>query len=257
MSSTAVTLFMQFLGSVLALLLGVMALRAARLVEGRAGAMWLLTGMAFTLMGINGVLQDTWAVVAVLSGEGSVPYELYVRWSPVGNYGRAVLVCVFALLLAVAPFLKNLSSRPVRVLMGAVLVLGLVLGGWIGAGTGAIQSAKHWSAAAVLDSLELVLLLGALMIGLLTLAMDQILWLTLAVYAFHAALNVAAFSALAWFRVPGAWTPPPKYVALFIAVTYLVMLVLTLRRSRLARRGVAVPALLEQTRAPTPLVGFQ
>ena len=72
-----------------------------------------------------------------------------------------------------------------------------------------------------------------------------LLWGALALYSLHLAWNAIWYSALAWLNTPGAWSPNPVFLPLYMTVAYLAMVLLAYRRLVLARRGTHVPALLE------------
>jgi len=216
----------------------------------------MLTGLVFFLMGLSGAIQDLYAVWAFRSGPGTAVYEAYLRWSPAGNYSRAFLIIAFAILLILHRSSSGSADRRTAVRMLSAIVIASIVGGIVGATTGPVISAKHWSAAAVLDSIELVLLLCALLRGVTASTMDRILWSCLTIYSFHSVLNVIWFSALVWLHIPGMWSPRPVEIALYTAATYLVVYGLVSYRLHLARRGVHVPGLLEMPTRPVPsLIG--
>lgn len=242
------TLVLQCIGSAFAFLLGVQALRVAHSIRPAITVhqvSWMLTGLVFVLMGLSGAIQDLGAVLAFRSGQGTAVYEAYLRWSPAGNYGRAFLIIAFATLLILTRSTSDSADWRTAMRMLSVLIMANIAGGLVGAATGPVISAKHWSAAAVLDSIELVLLLFALLRGLTVSAMDRILWSCLSIYTFHSVLNVIWFSALAWLHIPGMWSPRPAEIALYTAATYFIVFCLVSYRLVLAQRGVQVPGLLD------------
>lgn len=242
-----ITAVLQCLIAALKLGFGVAALRAARLTreEGVRSTAWLLTGTAFALAGLNSVPHSLWALSAVLAGPDAAVYGEYLRWAPAVNYSRHAVMLVTPLLLLGLPLLCRLDRGIlVRCTVGLLAGSG-VLGGWMGTMDGDGGWARHFTVISALDSAEMILFGAALLASLVLGTMDRILWIALVVYATRQAINVVSFSALAWFQVPGAWSPSPQHIAWIGALHWALLLGLARHRLRLAARGERTPPLLE------------
>lgn len=246
------TLFLQALGAALQLLFGILALAAARhrdaFLPVRREAWWL-TGAAFTLLGaimlVHNLIGAPWAY---FSGPGTGVYEVYLRWAPVGNHSRGLLVVGYGVLLLLLAWRQRLAGfRPLAV---AALLLAALLGAIAGWLEGSLIEARHFTLLATGDTVQLMVIGAVLIVALWTRALDEHLWLCLSLYALMLALNVGWLSALAWWDAPGAWVPNSWHMQLYRQVAYLGMLGFVLRRLALARQGVHVPALTDPEPEP-------
>jgi len=247
-------LVLQVATAVLAVAFAVVALRAARAVapggQPQHHQAWLVTGLAFAVAGATSLVQNTAAVWAFRAGSGSLPWNLFLEWAPRGNYGRICLKIAFALILALLPRMAGMSARRVAVTSCATFAAMLALGGAMGAAEGPLRAAIHFPSYAMLELGELIALLVALFVGVMTSSVDRWLWAALAVYSFRQALNVLTWAALAWYGVPGAWSPDPRVMHAIGVAGYLAMIAIAAHRLRLARRGVRVPGMMDVARAP-------
>lgn len=240
------TLLLQLLRALLVLWFAWTAHRVARAPGGMPEphrAAWTLVAVSFTWVAAIGLLQGLAAVWAYFAGPGSEPYTLFLRWNPAGNHGRSLIGIAAACALALLPRLRGRPERLRRVAPTAGGVLAAV--GIYTASLDGGTTASHLTTMALLTSVELLLLLGALLAGMLTGTLDRLLWVALAVYAFHAALNVVWTSALTGYFKPGGWYPPPHTMYYHAVAAFLGMGVLAARRLSMARHHVPVPALLE------------
>ena len=206
---------------------------------------WLLTGFAFAISAISGLLQGTWGAWAVRLGPESPVWHAYVRWAPVGNHGRTFLFVAWGISLLVLPFLRKHLSPRIPVMMGAMFLMALVLGGVVGWVEGAFIDGMHYVWLAAYGHVELLIVLAAVIVALPTRSMDWLLWVAISIYAVRQALSILWEVASSSFGVPGAWTPPLSTLHAIRAGTYIVMIALALYRLQLARRGMRVPALLD------------
>lgn len=241
------TLLFQCLAVAAAFGFAALALAVARTLSGPGRVQrsaWIIVGTAFAWKAVVSLLHTVPALWALASGPGSRPYELMVRWGPVANHGRMLIGLAAGCGLVLLPLARSVS--PARLwrlgtLVPPVLLALGVYAAWREGGT----TAAHLTSMAVLNSVELLLLLAALLVGLFLYTLDRHLWICLAVYAFHVALNVVWTTALTWYFVPGSWYPPPYAMFFHVIGAYLVMMVFARRRLSLARSGTPVPALLE------------
>ncbi len=211
---------------------------------------WQLTGVTFVLIGSSAVLHAGAAIWAFMAGPGTVVYDTYLRWAPVGNHSRTVGVLAYACLLLWV--IRSRASLPHGFGPGVsgLLLLGMLTGGAIGWWEGSLIESRHWSAFAFLNLLSTLLVLAALFGALLNRTMDWHLWLTLAIFALHLAFNVIWFSALAWAGISGVWSPSPWQIQMYAVIAYGLMLALALHRLVLARQRVRVASALEFLERP-------
>lgn len=249
------TLALQLVNAALLLALGGSATRVGwqgEPLQDRRAAAWLLTGVSFLLMGGIKALQNVWGTWAFVAGPASSVYLSYLRWAPGANHSRSLVALTFGVLLT-GLAARGWGGERFWMATPPALVLGAALGAWLGWQEGELQGAVHYTAVSVLASLEMIVLLAALLAALSTSALDRLLWLCLGVYALADAISVVWFSALAWVEVDGAWSPSPWHGQLYHLAVYGVMLWLALRRLALAREQSPVPAPLEPLAPPRVL----
>ena len=247
-----VTLVLQCLVGVLALVFGVLAVRVARSQNDGSPWQrlnWTTVGAAFAMGGISNSLYNVAAVWAFMSGPSSIAWASYLRWSPAGNYAGALTkIAMAVVLLAISLRASGWRQRHIAGTLLAAYGAGSLLG-WM---EGSHEESVHYTNLAAFDMIEAVVLLGALFVGLVRNSIDRLLWICVGLYAFRQVLNVLFLSAMSWIRVPGAWAPQPVHLQIFAMVGYLLMAVIAAHRLRLARRGVHVPGLLEMPARTTP-----
>jgi hypothetical protein len=249
------TLLMQCLVAILTIVFGVVALQAARRVPGRPDLhrdAWWLTGFVFTILGISTFLQlCIGAPWAYFSGVGTPVYDAYMRIAPIGNHSRGFLVVAYGAMMAGLTGIHRRFPRHLGTFVFVTSFAAMTAGALVGWREGPLVQVTHWTATAISDSAELIVLLAALFIGVVWNTIDRLLWVALVIFTVHELFDVAWYSALTWADVPGAWQPSPVYIHLYASVAYLLMIFLTDRRIRLARKGVKVPGLIEFPERPT------
>lgn len=248
------TIYLQLGAAAVSLLFGVLAWRVG--MQGPEAfsrpphrTAWWLTGVAFAAIGISSVTQAVAAAVAYLAGPGSWTWSTYLRWMQAGTYGRVGLVLGFsAALIALA--MRERGGVPFRRACSGVLAVALLTGSVAGAMKGAVtgRGGAYFSGFALANSVEMVLLLLALVATLVRSTVGWYLWACLVIYAVVLTLNVSWYSALAWVDIPGSWRPPPGSSQVYTIAAYGMMSVLAARRLWLARRQEEVRALLEPLR---------
>lgn len=218
---------------------------------------WWLAGTIFLLHGAVKLVQNSFGYWAMLAGPQSATMVRYLDWAPFFNHSRTgVWMAGCALLLYLA--LRERSVSPhfrggaIGVLVATMLVAGF-LGSW---NDGALVAATHYKTVAVVDALELVLVLGTLFGLLLSNRADRYLWAALAAYGFMVALNVVWFAALSLLDDPSVWSPRPWHIHAYRVVLAFTIFSLVARRLLLARRGRAVFGLLESRAAPAGALSF-
>jgi hypothetical protein len=205
---------------------------------------WLLSGFCFVLLGVVGVLHGTFAYAAFQGGAGSQVWERFLVWSPAGNYSRPLAVIVFAGSLLVIALRQRLAKRVVGPAMFA-MTLALGAGVVLGLLEGPLRQGVHLPRLAVISALLIILLLGGLLAAAATDAIDQFLWLAIAVYTLKNVLSVSMLTLFAWLE--HARQLPPETLYAMHSVAWLAMILLALRRYQLATRGRFVPAIFERS----------
>jgi hypothetical protein len=74
------------------------------------------------------------------------------------------------------------------------------------------------------------------------------LWVVILISAISQAINMMMFATMMWFRVDDAWFVSSQVLQTYLMVVVLMMLGVALWRLAPARRGEAVPALLDRFR---------
>lgn len=192
-------------------------------------------------------MQSLWALMALLAGPSSDIYVSYLWWMPAGNHGRALLKVAYALIFAALPLLVH-HRRRVLLVASTGMVLGAAAGVALGMAEDGFHRQIHYPRVALLDTVQMMSLLGALLVLLVRHAVDRVLWVSLAAYALRDGLNGLWFSAMAWLEVHGVWAPSRLLIGQNFVISILVysaMIGFGLHRLLLARRGVHVPSLLE------------
>lgn len=245
---TLVQLLMQIAAPLPYVGVGLAAFAIARRVEGvgLGASAWLVTGLAFLLSGSGHLLQALWAAVAVAWGPDSAVFAAYIRWTPAQNHSRALMMLVFGVVLTLLPRLasgRRAAGWGRRSL--ALLGCGLAAGAALGAAEGPFEAGRHFPLLALLDTIQLLVLVFALVVNLAGDRLDRHLWAMIAVYAVAHATDVIWLSALSWLGTPGVWTPNLVYLQVFLLAGGVATLLVALRRLQLARRNVPVAGPLE------------
>ncbi len=244
-----VTLWMQCVVAILTVLWGFLAVQVWRRIPTAPElhrASWALTGWVFTILGISTTIQlGIGAPWAYFSGEGSTVYELYLRLSPIGNHSRGFLVIAYGVMLAGLPWIWRVARHRFFAVVLLASCAAMTVGALVGWVEGPLVQVIHWTATAIFDSVELMLLLLALFVAVVWNTTDRLLWVALAIFAVHEMLDVAWYSALAWSDVAGAWSPKPRYIHMYASLAYLLMIIVSVRRMRLADKEVEVGGFIE------------
>jgi len=234
--------------ALLALAVGILALRTARGLPGAPlihRLAWEIAGVVFVLGGVSSVAQQAFAIAGFAAGPGTAVWNAYLRWAPVGNYGRTLAKAMMALLLCLLPFLKGLTLRRARTFSVGACLLMFAVGTALGLLEGPLRSSVHYATYSIFETLELVLLLSALFAAVQTSSMDRLLWAFMAVYAARQAQNALSVSALSWIGIQGKWAPTSLHIHVIGVVTYLLMIWIAIERRRRADRGVMVPGMFD------------
>ena len=201
-------LLAQLAAALLKLAFGGLSLAIGRRLRGQGrGAAWTLTGIALVLSGASSVAHSAFAGWAVAAGPGSAVYENFLRWSPIGNHSRSLQAVAMGGLLLALLLRRTEPGRRWWAAAVGVLLLGAGAGAVLATAEGPFVAGRHFPLVALYDMVELLMLLGALMVGVARQTIDRLLWYCLGIYALRMALNVLWASAMAWGQTPEMWRP--------------------------------------------------
>ncbi|HEX8431119.1 MAG TPA: hypothetical protein VF625_07520 [Longimicrobium sp.] len=246
------TLLLQIVLTLLLLAFGVMGVLIARYssVGPVPRGAWLLTGVTFLLYSLSNILQDVGGTWAYLAGAGTPIFDTYMRYSPAADHSRTFEMFAYCLAMlgyTLVPAVRTASG--VRLLMCGIAG-GLVVGGLYGWSEGAFSLQSHYTAVAVLDVVELLLLLSTLFAMLVNNTADRLLWFALGAHSFSVALNILWMLGLRSVGV--GWAPAPITMAMYRAVLAAVVVSIAVTRLRRARSGIPVHGLLESPPRAAP-----
>jgi hypothetical protein len=208
---------------------------------------WSLSGVAFTLHGVNAATQVGFGTWAYAAGAGTPVYDAYLRLGGQFNHSRTFALLAFAVALIVLARRPVLPRHFLRFATAGILAC-MALGAFAGFMEGSFRASRHFVAVAQWDVVELLAMLVALFVLLLNSRVDRLLWFALCAYAFSLALNVVWFAALSRWGVPGEWSPRPWHAQFYRFLLTSLMVALALRRFELWKQGKPVPGLLGEPR---------
>jgi hypothetical protein len=251
------TFVLQCVNNVLLLGSALLCLRAGRVATSNPfhQAAWRLTGAGFLVHALNLLVQHVFGGFAFAAGRQSATMHAYLKWLPPFNHSRTFLLNGLLLgLLLLAAYRREPDARFWRVAT-ALLTAGFLVGAAVGFAEGPFTEAGHYSAVAVWDVVELLLLMATLFTLLLTSRADRALWGLLSAYGISLALGVFSFSLLTLIGIEGAWHQKPSSMQAQRMVFHLMMVGFAAWRVAVARRGRRVPAMLERTAHPVTTLG--
>lgn len=251
------TMGLQLLVTALLLSFGVLSL----VIAGRAAfqkpfhkVFWTLAGAGFVTHGTLQATQNLWGSLAMAAGGTSATMATYLRWVPAFNHSRTFLWLAFS---GIMVWMARRDTLPGPRAWGATalaLAVGLLVGALLGYHEGSLLASTHYTRVALLDALELVVLLGVLFVALVSGRVDRHLWGALAVFATMVALNIVWYAAMSMIDDKRVWTPAPWMMSAYRVVPTAVMVAIGARRLQLARRGIKVPSLLDRGSSGAPLL---
>jgi hypothetical protein len=224
------------------------ALRVAREIAPSAIAFrfgWVLTGGAFLIQAVNLLFHNLLSIAAYVGGEGSAAWRV-ISWHPIFNHSRTFLLAAFCGVLCMG--LVRAGRRaplPTARTWIPMLLGGMVLGGIVGLNEEAFSASTHYSAVALWDMVELLLMLSVLFVGMVTGRMERTLWFCLGVNAFVLAISVLTFAALTQIDVGGQWVPRPWHVQMAKVPLYLLMIAIARRQLWRVRNGRPMRSFIE------------
>lgn len=244
------TFALQCLVTLCVLVFGCLALLVARHPGTNAfhRAAWITAGVAFAEHGVNKGIQNVWGFAALRAGAGSPVLESYLLWMPAFNHSRTMLMVGMCLVLGALCVRRTPPDRRFWIRAGVTMLVGLLAGATLGVLEKGFAVGPHHAAVAVLDVVELLVVLATLFALLVTNRTDRHLWSGLAFYACSIALSTFWFSALSAWGTLGAWTPPVWSTHVMRLVTHLLLVGFAARRLYHVRRGVAVGGFMDARR---------
>lgn len=207
-------------------------------------ALWLLTGAALVFFATAALVQNVFGGIALAAGNTSPAMRAYLRWDPLMNHSRTFLMDALMALLAVAALRRRALDRPFWIMAAAVLMSGFAVGMALGGHEGRFSETGHYSAVAVWDVAELMMVFTALFTLLLSNAADRFLWSFISAYGVSLALSVFWLVVFAQRGVPGSWSPPAWTLPAMRLACYVAMAGLALAALLRRRRGETLPGML-------------
>jgi hypothetical protein len=241
-----VTLSLQWANSLLWLLFAGVALAVSRRASAAPAlhrTCWLWVGLAFLLSGVVATMQDVLGTWAFLAGPESAAWVIYLRVAPSMNHSRIGLELALWCVLGILTFRAPRDAGTGR--LGSVLLLGVLVGIWLGAAEGVLREEIHYPLVALFTFANFMLLLGLLYATLVRDVMDWVLWMILLLHALMHGFHVTWFTVLFGINQPEVWSPPiwaSQLSILGVAVAWLTLAWVRLIR---ARRDAEVPTLME------------
>jgi hypothetical protein len=209
-------------------------------------AAWRLTGASFTVHALHLILQHLFGGMALSAGAGSATMTAYFRWAPVFDHGRTFLLFGLSLGLVLLAVYRREPDRGFWRAAAALVAGGFAAGSALGLAEGPFSIVGHFSAVAVWDVAELLLLMAALFTLLITSRADRALWALLSAYGTTLALGVFSFAALTQYGMRNSWHPAPWTLQAERIVFHTLMVLAAGWRVRAGRRGRPVPAMLDR-----------
>ncbi|MFL5382125.1 MAG: hypothetical protein ACJ8GN_06390 [Longimicrobiaceae bacterium] len=246
------TFALQLLNNALLLASALLCLLAGRAPTPNAHhrAAWRLTGAGFLVHALDMLAQNLFGGAAMAAGNASATMQAYLRWLPVFNHGRTFLLYGLLLGLLLLAVYRHEPDRRFWRASAALLVAGFVAGSGLGLAEGPFRIAGHFTAVAEWDVVELLLLMSALFVLLLTSRADRALWALLSAYGVGLALGVFSSALFTMIGVADNWHPAPWTLQAERMVFHLLMVLAALWRVRTGRRGRSLPAMLERRASP-------
>ena len=235
------TLTLQSVSAVLALLFGVLALgvsRHAHTLPPDRYAGWRLTGLGFTLIGASATLQNTTAVLAFVSGQGTPVYDAYLRLAPAGNLSRCALGIAYAAALAYLAWSGRRPGRRFWRRATVLMLLGMAAGGAAGWAEGAFHIRTHGVSASVFLAVEVIAFAAVLLVSAARGTFDVFLFAALMLYALMMVISVPLFTGMSLAGTVTVPAPPPWLLHLQAVLFQGVMVGVAGVRLQLVRRGV-------------------
>jgi hypothetical protein len=250
-----INLSLSILDSLLHLTFAVLALLAARRLPRHVGSprhAWQMLGFVFLLYSVADVSQMLFGTMAFVGGPESAVWPAYMRWMPILNHSRTVVMWGLYVLLGV---LAAGGARSWPVLRRAYVPFSLAmvaLGGLLGVLEGPFDAARHLSNTSLMDALAFIVLAVLLFVLMLRDTVDRALWLALLFYGSSSVMSSLFLAAIAWINAH-AWTPSPWIMEVSRVAFTTAMVSMAVWRLRLARRGVPLAGLLGTNR-PRPVL---
>jgi hypothetical protein len=248
-------LALSYTDSVLHLVFAVVALMVGRRLPPHAGSQrhaWQMTGLVFLIFSVVDISQLAFGTTVFVLGAEHPLYAAYLRWAPVANHSRTLVVWSLYISLALLAF-RGADSWPRLRRVYPVLALAMLFaGGMIGWIEGPFDAARHLSNTSLMDAGGFIVLTSLLVVLMLRDTIDRALWLALVCYGSSSVMSSLFLAALAWVN-SDAWTPPGWIMEVSRVTFTTAMVAMAVWRLRLANRGTPMAGLLGVDR-PRPVL---
>jgi hypothetical protein len=248
------SLVLTCIDALLHLAVAVAALLVVRRLPPRGGVQrhsWQAMAFIFMVYSVTDVVQVTFGSITYAAGPESAVWPVYMRWMPIFNHSRTLVMWSLYGVLAVLAA-GGERAWPVLRYAYAPFALGMfACGALLGYAEGSFDMVKHLSYISMMDAGGFMALATLLFVTMLRDSVDRALWFALLAYGCHSVVSSLFLAALTWSSTKGVWTPPMAMMEMIRVIFTSAMLAMVVWRLRLARRGVSLPGLLGTTR-PAP-----
>jgi hypothetical protein len=248
-------LFLSYTDSLLHLVFAVVALMVGRALPVHAGSQrmaWQMTGLVFVIFSAVDMAQLVFGTAVFLLGAEHPLYAVYMRWAPIANHSRTLVVWSLYLGLGALTFGGAPVLARLRRAHAGLAVAMLCAGGVIGWVEGPFDAARHLSLTSVMDAAGFIVLTILLFVLMLRDTVDRAMWFAILFYGSSSVMSSLFLAAIAWINAH-AWTPHPWVLEISRVAFTTAMVSMAVWRLRLARRGTPLPGLLGTTR-PRPVL---
>jgi hypothetical protein len=249
------SLVLSCLDSVLHLVFAVLALQVGRRLPAHAGSQrhaWQMTGLVFVIFSAVVVPQMAFGTTVYFLGPEHPLYAGYLRFAPMANHSRTLVVWSLYISLAALAFRGDRAWPLLRRAYPALALGMLFAGGLLGWLEGSFDAARHLSNTSLMDVAGFVGLALLLFMLMLRDTVDRALWVALVCYGVASVVSSLFLAAIAWVNAD-AWIPRTWVLELSRVAFTTAMVSMAVWRLRLARRGVPLAGLLGTNR-PRPIL---
>lgn len=241
--------------TLLHLAFAVVAFLVGRRVPEHAGTRryaWQMTALVFLVFSAVHTSQLAFGTLVFVLGPEHPAFTAYLRYAPVGNHARTLMVWSLYASLAVLAFRGAAVWPRLRRVHPALTVAMLALGGLLGWLEGPFDAARHLSNSSLMDAGGFIILTILLFVLMLRDTIDRALWFALMLYGSSSVMSSLFLAAIAWINA-NTWTPAPWAMETSRVLFTTGMVGMAVWRLRLARRGVPMAGLLGSDR-PRPVL---
>lgn len=241
--------------SVLHFVFAVVALMVGRRLpahEGGRRLAWQMAGLVFLVFSLVDMSQLAFGTTVFVLGPEHPLFKTYLRWAPVANHSRTLVVWSLYVSLWVLTLGGERALPWLRRAYPVLAVVMLCAGGVIGWVEGPFDAARHLSNTSLMDAGGFIVLTSLLFVMMVRDTVDRALWIALLCYGTSSVMSSLFLAALAWINAD-AWTPSAWLMEVSRVLFTSGLVTMAVWRLRLARRGQPLAGLLGTNR-PLPVL---